>query len=226
MRFKLASSLRPLIHQAMCQIDEALLNHQARREASRQAVELDCATPSWLQPHPQRDLAARLAGALALRNSLRVGYPAVGECAFHALVRICLQTGGISRSALEDRVLPANEGGEMEWWTFAGQQVNETLADLLRHRYACEAEVDSLSLRLRLGVDRAREVIQSLRALSESEIIIQIDPDADLAFKFSEILPAKLKEILANSRGVNIGQTRLILYKCERVVHVQRYPTY
>lgn len=123
-------------------------------------------------------------------------------------------------------LLPANEGGEMEWWTFAGQQVNETLADLLRHRYACEAEVDSLSLRLRLDVDRAREMIQSLRALSESEITIQIDPDADLEFKFAEILPAKLKEILANSRGVNIGQTRLILNECERVVHAQRYPTH
>ena len=109
MRFKLASSLRPLIHQAMCQIDEALLNHQARREASRQAVELDCATPGWLQPHPQRDLAARLAGALALRNSLRVGYLALGECAAHAMVRICLQTGGISRSALEDRELSKEE---------------------------------------------------------------------------------------------------------------------
>ena len=44
MRFKLASSLRPLIHQAMCQIDEALLE--------RKPGALDHAKPlaGWILP--------------------------------------------------------------------------------------------------------------------------------------------------------------------------------
>lgn len=120
MRFKLTSPLKPLVRQAICQIEEAMLKHQARREANRQAVELDYPRPGWLQPHLQRDLAARLAGALALRKSLRVGYLAVGECAAHAMVRICLQTGGISRSTLEDRDLTKEES----------QRLVRTAADL------------------------------------------------------------------------------------------------
>jgi hypothetical protein len=131
MRFKLTSSLRPLILQAMCRIEETMLDHQARRETSQQAVEVDCPTPGWLQPHPQRDLAARLAGALALRNSLRVGYLAVGECAFHALVRICLQTGGISRSALEDRGLTKEESQRL-----VGKVAKLALSKLVLHERA------------------------------------------------------------------------------------------
>lgn len=109
MRFKLASSLKPMLCQVIDQIEEVLLNHQARREANRHGVELDYPTPGWLQPHPQRDLAARITGMLATRSSWRVGYVTVGECAGHALARICMQTGGISRSALEERGLTKEE---------------------------------------------------------------------------------------------------------------------
>lgn len=108
-RHSLGRSAKPLVQEAIRQIEEVLVNHQARRATNRNAVELDYPTPGWLRPHPQRDLAARIAGALTRWRSLRVGYLAVGECAAHAMVRICLQAGGISRAALEDRDLTQEE---------------------------------------------------------------------------------------------------------------------
>ncbi len=108
-------------------------------------------------------------------------------------------------------LLPAKESGRTEWWTFAGQQVNDTLADLLRHRCEIVAEADSLAVYLRVDVNQARECIGTLRSLADSEITIQVDPEADSAFKFAEILPNELKERLVNGRSVNIVRTRQIL---------------
>ena len=115
-------------------------------------------------------------------------------------------------------LLPDHEVGETEWWTFAGQRVNETLADLLRHRRAIEVEADSLSLRLRLDVNSARELIQSVHALSDADITIQVDPEADLAFKFAELLPAELKKKLIHARGASFAQILMILDEPERLI--------
>ena len=104
-----AHSARPLAQTAIERIEAVRRQHQARRAWSRDAVAVDCPTPGWLMPHPQRDLAARIAGALVLRWSVRLGYLALGECATHAMIRICLQTGDISRTALEERDLTEAE---------------------------------------------------------------------------------------------------------------------
>jgi ATP-dependent helicase Lhr and Lhr-like helicase len=108
-------------------------------------------------------------------------------------------------------LLPAKESGRTEWWTFAGQQVNDTLADLLRHHCDIVAEADSLAVQLRVDVNQARECIEKLRGLADSEITIQVDPEAESAFKFSEILPKELKGRLVNGRSVNIERCRQIL---------------
>jgi ATP-dependent Lhr-like helicase len=108
-------------------------------------------------------------------------------------------------------LLPAKETGRTEWWTFAGQQVNETLADLLRHRCEIVAEADSLTIQLRVDVNQARECIEKLRGLAESEITIQVDPEAESAFKFAEILPNELKGKLVTGRSVNIERSLQII---------------
>jgi ATP-dependent Lhr-like helicase len=108
-------------------------------------------------------------------------------------------------------LLPAKETGRTEWWTFAGQQVNETLADLLRHRCEIVAESDSLTIQLRVDVNQARECIEKLRGLADDEIAIQIDPQAEKAFKFSELLPLSSRAKLINARVVNLGRIREII---------------
>ena len=105
MRFKLASSPRELVHQAIELIEDGWQREQERRVAERSAVMLDYPTPGWLRPHPQRDLAARVAGELAASTSLRVGYLPVGECAAHAMARICLRTAAVNPTVLVERDL-------------------------------------------------------------------------------------------------------------------------
>ena len=112
-------------------------------------------------------------------------------------------------------LLPAKETSRTEWWTFAGQQVNETLANLLRHRCEIVAEPDSLTIQLRVDVNQARQCIEKLRGLPDSEITIQVDPDADSAFKFGELLPSTMYEKLISARFIVIGPTRLILERPE-----------
>lgn len=103
MRLKLATSPRELVRQAIELIEECWLKEQERREVERSAVVLDFPAPVWLRPHPQRDLAARIAGQLAASSSLRVGYLSVGECAAHAMARICLRTAAVSHTVLVER---------------------------------------------------------------------------------------------------------------------------
>lgn len=105
MRFKLASSPRELVHQAIELIEDGWQREQERRVAERSAVMLDYPTPGWLRPHPQRDLAARITGQLAASTSLRVGYLPVGECAAHAMARICLRTAAVNPTVLVERDL-------------------------------------------------------------------------------------------------------------------------
>lgn len=107
MRFKLAGSSRELVHQAIELIEDGWLQEQERRVAERSAVMLDYPTPGWLRPHPQRDLAARIAGQMAASTSLRVGYLPVGECAAHAMARICLRTAAVNPTVLVERDLSA-----------------------------------------------------------------------------------------------------------------------
>ena len=108
-------------------------------------------------------------------------------------------------------LLPAKESGRMEWWTFGGQQVNETLADLLRHRCEIVAEADSLAVRLRVDLNQARECIEKLRGLPDSEFTIQIDPQADADFKFAELLPMSMRAKLVNARMIDVERTRRTL---------------
>lgn len=108
-------------------------------------------------------------------------------------------------------LLPAKESGRTEWWTFAGQQVNQTLADLLRHRCDIVGEADSLTVHLRADLNQADECIAKLREISDSEITLQMDPDADVSLKFAEILPLHLKGKLINGRAIAVDQTRKIL---------------
>ena len=105
MRFKLASSPRELVHQAIELIEDGWQREQERRVAERAAVMLDYPMPGWLRPHPQRDLAARIAGLLAASTSQRVGYLPVGECAAHAMARICLRTAEVNPTVLVERDL-------------------------------------------------------------------------------------------------------------------------
>jgi len=105
MRFKLAPSPRELAHQAIGLIEDCWQREQERRAAERSAVMMDWLTPGWLLPHPQRDLAARIAGQLAGYASLRVGYLPVGECAAHAMARICLRTAAVNPTVLVERDL-------------------------------------------------------------------------------------------------------------------------
>lgn len=105
MRFKLAPSPRELVRQAIELIEDGWQREQERRAAERSAVMMDWLTPSWLLPHPQRDLAARIAGQLAGYASLRVGYLPVGECAAHAMARICLCTAAVNPTVLVERDL-------------------------------------------------------------------------------------------------------------------------
>lgn len=105
-------------------------------------------------------------------------------------------------------LLPAKETGRTEWWTFAGQQVNDTLADLLRHRCEIVAEADSLTIQLRVDVNKARDCIEKLRGLADNEISIQVNPEAESVFKFAEILPNELKGKLINGRSMDLGHTR------------------
>lgn len=108
-------------------------------------------------------------------------------------------------------LLPAKETGRTEWWTFAGQQVNDTLADLLRHRCEIVTEADSLTIQLRVDMNRARESIEKLRGLADAEITIQVDFEAESAFKFAEILTHQLKGNLVNGRSVDTLRTRQVL---------------
>lgn len=105
MRFKLANSPRELVHQAIQLIEDCWQREQERRKLERSAVMQDYPTPGWLRPHPQRDLAARIAGQLTANRSLRVGYLAVGECAAHAMARICLRTAAVNPTVLVEREL-------------------------------------------------------------------------------------------------------------------------
>ncbi len=114
-------------------------------------------------------------------------------------------------------LLPAKETGRTEWWTFAGQQVNDTLADLLRHRCEVVAEADSLAVFLRLDMNQARECIEKLRGLADSEITIQVDPEADSEFKFAEILPKQLMARLISKRS---GSGRLTVQLVHRPMHL------
>ncbi len=116
-------------------------------------------------------------------------------------------------------LLPAKESGRTEWCTFAGQQINDTLADLLRHRCAIVAEADSLTIQLRVDVKQARECVEKLRGLADSEITIQVDPEAESAFKFAEILPDELRRRLKNERSVNMAWTRWIIDRHFTAVH-------
>jgi len=108
-------------------------------------------------------------------------------------------------------LLTAKENGRTEWWTFGGQQVNDTLADLLRHRCEIVAVSDSLTVHRRVYLNQGRECIEKLRALPESEITIHIDPQADAAFKFAELLTPSLRAKLVNARMIDVEHTRQIL---------------
>ncbi len=108
-------------------------------------------------------------------------------------------------------LLPAKETGRTEWWTFAGQQVNDTLADLLRHRAQIVTEADSLMIQMRVDVNQARECIEKLRSLADNDITIQINQDADSIFKFAEILTTELQRKLVNGRSISIVNTRQIV---------------
>lgn len=119
----------------------------------------------------------------------------------------------------QTHLLPGKESGRIEWWTFGGQQVNATLADLLRHRCEIATEADSLTVRLRIDLTEAGGCIERLRALSDSEITIHIDPDADSAFKFAELLPDGLKERLIKGRMINVTQLQQILQNRLAVVY-------
>ena len=72
---------------------------------------------------------------------------------------------------------------------------------------------------MRVDVNQARECIAKLRGLADAEITIQVDPEADSAFKFAEILPNELKGRLVNGRSVNVARTRLILSRHFNAVH-------
>ena len=106
---------------------------------------------------------------------------------------------------------PKNKAGETEWWTFAGQQVNATLAELLRTHCSIPAVPDNLKIDLQTDASNAAQHIQTLRRLPDSEINAQIDPNAETALKFSELLPPTLRTKLLNSRVVDRKRTRDIL---------------
>lgn len=108
-------------------------------------------------------------------------------------------------------LLPAKETGRTDWWTFGGQQVNDTLADLLRHHCEIESEPDSLTVHLRVDLLRARECIEKLRLLPESGIAIHLDPEAESAFKFAELLPNNLRAKLINTRMIDVAGTLRVL---------------
>ncbi len=108
-------------------------------------------------------------------------------------------------------LLPARERGRTEWWTFAGEQVNNTLAELVRHDCDIGADSDSLTVHLRVDLQSARDCIEKLRSLADSEITIQVDPNAESAFKFGELLPPKMHEQLISGRMIDMDRTRWIL---------------
>lgn len=108
-------------------------------------------------------------------------------------------------------LLPGKESGRTEWWTFGGQKVNDTLVGLLRHHCEIAADADSLTVHLRVDLNQARACIQQLQGLPDSEFTTHIDPEADAAFKFAELLPVLMRAKVVKSRNIDVANTQQIL---------------
>lgn len=172
MRYKLAGSPRELVRQAVELIEDCWLKEEQRRVAERSAVMLDYPMPGWLRPHPQRDLAARIAGQLAANRSLRLGYLAVGECAAHAMARICLRTAAVSPTVLVEQDLSASTS---EAQRLVNAAARLALSNLALHDRALVAK-------------DARAQTKDFIEQAGLQVIIIDEPDA-LALRNDDLLP-------------------------------------
>jgi ATP-dependent Lhr-like helicase len=82
-------------------------------------------------------------------------------------------------------------GGDSEWWTFAGRKANDRLAWMLQERSTLESDGDNFRLQLNTPVSEEEfaQALQTLREASAKEAQ-PVTGDGLTGLKFSECLPA------------------------------------
>jgi ATP-dependent Lhr-like helicase len=135
-----------------------------------------------------------------------------------AATRIGEVREGLSQCCGQRSVI-ARRGSSLEWWTFAGLAVNQTIAQYLRPHIGPPIRADNLWVNLPpdVSVTRLHETIQELRETDAPPDWDLQQPATDL-LKFGGLLPDHLLRELIMARIADVSRAREILCSPVRFV--------
>ena len=111
-----------------------------------------------------------------------------------------------------DAVVVASESRQLEWYTFAGNMINQAIAgSLIRHGYD-DVKADDFRIQVLSTIDH-QKLIETIRHLTAAGVIETfLVPDEFLdQLKFSECLPKQMAESIVKSRCLNSGHIDSVL---------------
>jgi ATP-dependent Lhr-like helicase len=97
---------------------------------------------------------------------------------------------------MNEPLLRPRESGAVEWWTFAGRNVNQWICDVARDRFEIHASADDLKVKLETSVERVLELIALLRTAPTAT-----PTGESFVAKFSDLLPDAERESLVLCRA-------------------------
>lgn len=152
----------------------------------------------------------------AIRNVLRTTEQS-SAWSRRAVARIAELRHELSECCGEGSVI-ARKGHILEWWTFAGLAVNQTVVQYLRPHFESSLRADNLwiSLPSDLNIERLNHTIQELRGAESPPDWDLQKPAADL-LKFGDLLPKHLLRELILARIGDISGAQQVLHSHIRV---------
>ena len=113
----------------------------------------------------------------------------------------------------------ARKGLSLEWWTFAGLNANQTIAQYLRPHIKAPVRADNLWITLpsEMSMERLNEIIQDIRN-AEGSLEWEFQQRASDLLKFSDLLPDRLLHELIMARIADIPRAREILHSPIRIL--------
>jgi ATP-dependent Lhr-like helicase len=88
------------------------------------------------------------------------------------------------------------DDGALEWWTFAGRNVNQWICDVARGHYAIHASADDLRVRMETSTERHEALFALLKTRPSASPTTE-----SLVAKFSDLLPEAERLELMQSRA-------------------------
>ncbi len=111
-------------------------------------------------------------------------------------------------------------GQEVEWWTYAGSQVNAALAGQLSHLTRSEVRCDSFMLTFQssLAFEDIKTAVSTVARQNADDMYPAVEEEALEGLKFSECLPAELAIQMLAHRLQDRNATRELLQQPVRYV--------